>query len=167
MTERHDEREQAAAKLWSMIKDIRIAMMTTWDGEEMHARPMYGHQETFAGKLYFFTRRHSGKTDEIGRFDKLNLAYADIAANSFVSLAGRGRISSDRELLRRYWSPMASAWFPEGLDDPDLALIEVEVDSAQFWDSTSSSMRYLFEIARANLTGREPDLGENEKLRLS
>ena len=43
MTERHDEREQAAAKLWSMIKDIRIAMMTTWDGEEMHARPMYGH----------------------------------------------------------------------------------------------------------------------------
>ena len=60
----HDE---ALAKLWSMIKDIRVAMMTSWDGEEMHSRPMHGHQKEFSGKLYFFTKLASGKTDEIRR----------------------------------------------------------------------------------------------------
>lgn len=166
MSDRRDDREETTAKLWSLIKDIRVAMMTTWTGEEMHARPMHGHQETFTGKLYFFTRRHSGKSAEIGRFDKLNLAYADPDRNSFVSVAGRGRLVDDPELMRRYWSPMVGAWFPKGLDDPELALIEVDAISAQYWDATTSSMRYLFEIAKANLSGDEPDLGETEKLRL-
>lgn len=53
-------RNEAQAKLWSMIKDIKVAMMTRWDGTAMHARPMHGYQEEFEGKLYFFTRLHSG-----------------------------------------------------------------------------------------------------------
>jgi general stress protein 26 len=159
-------RNEAQAKLWSMIKDIKVAMMTSWDGAAMHARPMHGYQEEFEGKLYFFTRLNSGKTDEIARFDKLNLAYADIDQNTYVSISGRGRITDDRERMRKYWSPMAAAWFPKGLNDPELRLIEVDAESAQYWDSTSSSMRYLWEIAAANLTGKEPDLGENAKLEL-
>jgi general stress protein 26 len=159
-------RNEAQAKLWSMIKDIKVAMMTSWDGEEMHSRPMHGYQEEFEGKLYFFTKLASGKTSEIGRHDKLNLAYADTKENTYVSVAGRGKISTDREQMRQFWSPMASAWFPQGLDDPDLALIEVEAGSAQYWDSTSSSMRYLWQVASANLTGRQPDMGENAKVDL-
>jgi general stress protein 26 len=166
MTAQPAGRNEAQAKLWAMIKDIKVAMMTSWDGEAMHARPMHGYQEEFEGKLYFFTRLHTGKTDEIARFDKINLAYADIDKNTYVSISGRGRITDDRERMRKYWSPMAAAWFPKGLDDPELRLIEVDGDSAQYWDSTSSSMRYLWEIAAANLTGKEPDLGENAKLEL-
>jgi general stress protein 26 len=167
MADSTHDRAEAKAKLWAMIKDIKVAMMTSWDGDEMHSRPMHGYQQEFEGKLYFFTKHDSGKTSEIGRYDKINLAYADIKANSYVSVSGRGSISTDRELMKRYWSPMASAWFPKGLDDPDLALIEVDADSAQYWDSTSSSMRYLWEVARANLTGREPDMGDNAKLELA
>ena len=159
-------RNEAQTKLWSMIKDIKVAMMTSWDGESLHSRPMRGYQEEFEGRLYFFTKHMSGKTSEIGRFEKVNLAYADIASNNYISIAGRGQILTDRDLMLRYWSPMVSAWFPKGLDDPDLALIEVEADSAQYWDSTSSSMRYLWEVARANLTGRQPDMGENTKVEL-
>ena len=43
----HHDRKDAHAKLWSMIKDIRVAMLTSWDGQRMHSRPMYGHQEEF------------------------------------------------------------------------------------------------------------------------
>lgn len=159
-------RNEAQAKLWSMIKDIKVAMMTSWDGEALHSRPMYGYQEQFEGRLYFFTRQGSGKTSEIGRFEQVNLAYVDTADNSYVSVAGRGRITLDRELMQRYWSPMVGAWFAKGLEDPDLALIEVEADGAQYWDSTSSSMRYLWEVAKANVTGRQPDMGENVKVEL-
>ena len=51
----------------------------------MHSRPMHGYQEEFEGRLYFFTKHVSGKTGEIDRFDKLNLAYADIANNNYIS----------------------------------------------------------------------------------
>ena len=157
-------RNEAQAKLWSMIKKIKVAMMTSWDGTRA---PCMGIRRSLRAKLYFFTRHNSGKTDEIGHFDKLNLAYVDIDDNMFVSIAGRGRLSYDRERMRKYWSPMVGAWFPKGLDDPQLALIEVDVDSAQYWDSTSSSTRYLWEVAAANLTGREPNLGESAKLDLN
>ena len=36
-------RNEAQAKLWSMIKEIKVAMMTTWDGAAMHSRPMHGY----------------------------------------------------------------------------------------------------------------------------
>jgi general stress protein 26 len=81
-------------------------------------------------------------------------------------VSGRGRISTDREQMQKFWNPMVSAWFPNGLDDPDLALIEVEADSAQYWDATSSTMRYFWEVASANLTGREPDMGDNAKVKI-
>jgi general stress protein 26 len=156
----------ARDKLWELIKDIEVAMMTSWDGKEMHSRPMHSHHDRDAGRLLFFTRLHSGKSDEIARFDKLSLAYADVGSNTYVSIAGRGTISRDRDRMRAFWSPAVSAWFPGGLDDPELALIEVTPESAQYWDATSSSMRYLWEMAAANLTGREPDVGESRKLDL-
>jgi general stress protein 26 len=159
-------REEALAKVWSLIKDIKVAMMTSWDGHQLHSRPMHGYQQEFDGKLYFFTRIDSGKTHEIGQYDKLNLAYADPDNNSYVSVSGRGQIRRDRPLLEKYWNKHAAAWFPKGLDDPELAIIEVDADSAQYWDSTTSSMRYFWEVTRANMTGREPSLGENAKVNL-
>jgi general stress protein 26 len=160
------DRKDAHAKLWSMIKGIRVAMLTSWDGQRMHARPMHGYQEGFEGELWFFTRLDSGKTHEVMRFDQVNLAYADTGSNTYVSVAGRAEIVLDRETTKRFWNPHVSAWFPKGLDDPDLALIKVTAEGAEYWDSTSSSMRYFWEVATANLTGREPQVGENKRLDL-
>ena len=89
-----------------MIKDIKVAMLTSWDGEEMHSRPMHGHQEEFGGKLYFFTKLDSGKTQEIGHYDKINLAYADVGSNTYVSISGR---------VRRFHGP-SDAQVPGPLD---------------------------------------------------
>lgn len=164
----HDASDPATArdKLWELIKDIEVAMMTSWDGKELHSRPMHGHQDRATGSLCFFTRLHSGKSEEITRFEQVNLAYADVAANTYVSIAGRGVITRDRARMRAFWSPAVSAWFSGGLDDPELALIEVVPESAQYWDSSSSTMRYLWEMTAANLTGREPSVGDSRKLDL-
>ena len=166
MSQEHPDRQAAEAKLWEMIKGIKVAMMKSWDGQEMHSRPMHGYQEEFAGKLYFFTKHNSGKTDEINRYDKINLAYADNDSKTYVSVAGEGRVTTDRALIDKFWNVHAGAWFPQGKEDPDLALIEVDALGAQYWDGTSSSMVYLYQVARANLTGREPNMGDVEKLRL-
>ena len=161
-----DDRAREHEKLWSMIKDIKVAMMTTWDGHHMHSRPMHGYQEEFAGELFFFTHLESGKTHEVNRYDQLNLAYADIDSNTYVSVAGRGEVVRDKALIDRYWNPHVSAWFPKGKDDPDTALIRVTAEGAQYWDSTSSGMVYLWEVAKANVTSTEPHVGENRKVEL-
>ena len=114
MTAGNPGRNEAQAKLWSMIKGIKVAIMTNWDGEAMHSRPMRGYQDEFEGSLHFFTRRDSSKTAEIDRLDRLNLAYADPDANTYVSIAGRSRIPDDNDRMRRYWSPMVGAWFSPG-----------------------------------------------------
>src|SRR3954447_18078669 len=50
------DRKDAYAKLWSMIKGIQVAMLTSWDGHRMHTRPMHVYQEEFSGELWFFTK---------------------------------------------------------------------------------------------------------------
>ncbi|MFK7936673.1 MAG: pyridoxamine 5'-phosphate oxidase family protein, partial [Saprospiraceae bacterium] len=46
------------------------------------------------------------------------------------------------------------AWFPEGIDSPRLALVEVKAISAVYWDSSSSKIVQLFNMGRAILTGQ-------------
>jgi general stress protein 26 len=157
-------RGESWQKLWSMVKDIRTAMMTTRDGPHLRSRPMSGHAETGEGRLWFFTKASAHKTDEIAAEDQVNIAYADPDDEDYVSISGRARLVRDQGKIEELWNPFVAAWFPEGKDDPDLALICVDVEQAEYWDGPSSRMVQLWQVAKANATGREPDMGENRKL---
>jgi general stress protein 26 len=163
MTEVQNKAE-AHARLWSFIKDIRVTMMTTHDGERLRSRPMHGFQDTFSGKLYFFSKLDSAKAQEVREDQQVNLAYSNPERHVFVSVSGHARLVRDRSMMERYWGPVVSAWFPKGLDDPDLGLIEVEVETAEFWDASESRMRYLWELARAKTVGERPNVGEHGRL---
>lgn len=152
------------SKLWAMVKDIKTAMLTSLDGDVLRSRPMTGQADSGDGQIWFFTKLHSGKTHEIQEDGHVNLAYADTAEENYVSIAGRARITRDRAKIDQFWNPFVAAWFPGGKDDPEVAMICVQVDSAEYWDSPSSTMVRLYEIAKANVTGREPQMGENVKL---
>lgn len=165
MAEQQD-RLAAMAKLWELIKGTKVAMMTSWTGERLRSRPMQGYQDEFAGELFFFTKLNSGKTEEVDRFDQINLAYVDPSKQNYVSVCGKGTISTDREPMKQYWNKHIAAWFPQGLEDPDLGLIRVEVEDAEYWDGTTSSMKYLWEVSRANMTGRAPDVGDHAAVKV-
>ena len=61
---------------------------------------------------------------------------------------------------------MLKAWFPKGLDDPELALLKVTVEKAEYWDSPSSAVVHLVGLAKALVTGKHYRPGENEKIEL-
>ncbi len=61
---------------------------------------------------------------------------------------------------------MVAAWFPEGKDDPELTLLRLEPDDAEVWIANKGPIRFAFEIAKANLTDQEPDLGRHSRLDL-
>jgi general stress protein 26 len=163
MAERHEDFK----KLQDMIEGIRIAMLTTVDDDgTLRSRPMATHDVEFDGDLWFFTQEHSPKVEEVQREHQVNVSYADSGKQRFVSVSGRAVLVTDPAKIRELWTPMLKAWFPEGLDDPELALIKVSVEKAEYWEGPPSKVVQLVGFAKAMVTGKQYDPGENEKIDL-
>jgi general stress protein 26 len=153
-------------KLHSLISDMQFAMMTTAcpDGS-LRSRPMATHKaEEFDGTLWFFTHDHSAKVHEIFADTHVNLSYADPGKNDYVSVSGRATLVKDKGKAKELWNPLYKAWFPAGLDDPNLALIRVDVDRAEYWDSPNSKMVQIAGFVKALVTGERAKGGENAKV---
>ena len=52
----HGHDDPNAKKLYELIKDVKIAMMTTAEGGKLHTRPMYNMDADEHGDLWFFTQ---------------------------------------------------------------------------------------------------------------
>ncbi|MDX5482573.1 MAG: pyridoxamine 5'-phosphate oxidase family protein [Hymenobacteraceae bacterium] len=154
-------------KLVDKIKDIDIAMMTTMDDDgSLRSRPMQTPEVKADGALWFFTGYESGKSHEIKNDSHVNLSYSKPSDNLYVSVSGRASLSRDRQKIEELWSPAMKAWFPEGKDDPNIGLIKVTIDKAEYWDSPSSAVVHLYGMAKAAITGERPDPGDNKKINL-
>ncbi len=161
------ERSEQLEKLDEMIKDIEFAMLTTIDEDgSLRSRPMATQQNEFNGDLWFFTYGRSHKMDEVKRNHQVNVSYAAPDKQRYVSLSGEAQIVRDRAKMEELWNPALKAWFPKGLDEPDIALLKVSVDKAEYWDSPSSTVAHAFGLVKALATGQSYDAGENEKIDL-
>jgi len=156
-------------KLGDLIKDIRIAMLTTAEPDgKLRSRPMATQKGEFDGTLWFFTRASSPKVDEVEQWHNVNLSYAAPDSNTYVSVTGTASLVRDAAKVKELWNPILKAWFPNGLEDPDLALLHVTVQKAEFWDSPSSTMVHIAGFVKAIATGQAytPSAGEHEKISL-
>ena len=151
-------------KLWSMMKDIGTAMLTTDDAGKLRARPMVAAQKEFTGELWFFTRVSSHKVTEVNSEHHVGITYADAGKQDYVSLSGRATLVTDKAQVRAHWSEPMRTWFPKGVDDPEAALLKVTVDAAEYWDAPNSTMVHAYGYIKARLTGESPHPGENEKV---
>ena len=161
------DRDAAVQKLGEMIKDIEVAMLTTVDADgTLRSRPMVTQKTDFDGNLWFFTRADSAKVYEVRRAERVNLSYAAPKQQRYVSVSGTARLVRDRQKAEELWHPFLKAWFPGGLDDPDLALLKVTVERAEYWDSPSSTVVHLVGFVKALATGQVYKPGENQKVDL-
>ena len=148
-------------KLAGMIKDIKFAMFTTiGENGSLHSRPMGTldlKPENFDGTLWFFSRKDSLKNNSIKKDQHVNLSYANPDKQQYVSVAGRAFITSDRSRMEELWNPILKAWFPEGLDDPELSLIGVNVESAELWDAPPAKVVQLLGFVKSAVTGKPYD----------
>jgi len=161
------DRADAITTLGELIKDIKFAMLTTVEDDgSLRSRPMGTQQAEFDGDLWFFTGAGSAKAGEIQRDRQVNVSYADTDHQRYVSVSGSAQLVRDRAKIEELWNPIFKAWFPNGLDDPDLALLKVTVERAEYWDSPSSKVVQLYGFVKAVATGKRPsdEIGDNEKL---
>lgn len=154
-------------KLGEMIKEIKFAMLTTAEPDgTLRSRPMATQATEFNGELWFFTAASAPKVDEIEQDHHVNLSYAAPDKNLYVSVSGKARMMRDKQKAEELWNPAYKAWFPKGLDDPDLALLKVSATQAEYWDSSSSAVVHLVGFVKALATGERYHPGENEKIDL-
>jgi general stress protein 26 len=169
----HDQQPDSADQrehLWSLIKDIRFAMFTysASDGD-LHARPMTTQNKAIDedASLWFFMSRRSEPVISMAGQPVVNVAYADTDGDRYVSVSGTAAVVNDAAKAGELWSKMAEAWFPGGVDDPDLALVQVQIRHASYWDVKSNKLVQLFKMAKASVTGKAPtDLGEHGDVRM-
>lgn len=147
------------AKLWDMIKIIKIAMLVTEDGDHLRSRPMALSQSAFDGTLWFFTRASAHKVAEIEHEHRVNLAFANPSKQDYVSVSGRASLVRDRMAIDAHWAESVRTWFPQGKNDPEIALLKVTVQQAEYWDAPSSTMLHVYGYLKAAMTGESPDPG--------
>ena len=160
------QKNEKLEKVRDMIGGIRIAMMTTVDEQgNLVSRPMAALQFDEEGNVWFFTNRSSPKVDQIEHIEqRVNVAFASVSDADYVSISGVATEVDDQAKINELWNPQAKAWFPKGKDDPDLTLLKVHTQMAEYWNSNDSTMVRLFQQASAVITGSTPKMGENEKV---
>ena len=166
--------EKKIDTLHDLIDDIEIAMLTTRRADgRLVSRPMATQQQEDVADLWFVTDIESHKMDELRQDPHVNVAYYDSGSYEWVSVSGTARISTDREKIHELWRPDWKAWFAKvdevrdgGPDDPRLALIFVDADSVTYMKKDKPKPIVLFEVARGILTGKQPDVGTVEEIRL-
>jgi general stress protein 26 len=157
-------------RLWSLIKDIRFAMFTTHDANgHLHARPMTTQNSRLDEdrSLWFFMSKSSDTVAEFSADPNVNVGYADTGQDAYVSVSGTARVVEDRVRAQQLWTKMTEAWFPGGIDDPDLALVRVDIVHADYWDVKANKLTQLYRMAKAAMTGEPPeDMGEHGQVRM-
>jgi len=149
-------------RAWELMKKIGFAMLVTRDGNKLRARPMSAHLERDENAIYFLTDARRHKDEEIARDPNVNLSFADPGSQKYVAVTGTAAISNDRARIKQLFSTPAKAWW-DSAEDPNIRVLKVIPDDAEYWDSPGSVISYV-KMAAAAVTGTRPDLGDNRKV---
>lgn len=159
--------EKMLDDLYDLIDGIEVAMFTTRrpDGH-LVTRPMQVQDRTTGTDLWFVTDLETNKLDELAHDPHVNLGFYKNRSREWVSVSGTAIITQDRDLVRGLYKPDWKAWFPKidgvrdgGPDDPRLALILVEAHSAMYMKTNKPRPLVLFEVVKAIVTGKAPNVG--------
>jgi general stress protein 26 len=152
-------------RAWDLMKKIGFAMLVTRDGEKLRARPMSAHLARDENAIYFLSDARRHKDEEIARDPHVNLSFADAGSQKYVSVTGTAAVSNDRAKIKQLFSTAAKAWW-DSADDPNIRVLTITPDDAEFWDSPGKVITYV-KMAAAVVSGTRPDMGnDNRKVSL-
>ena len=163
MYDAHDQTAQGQDKLTELIKDIKFGMFTTHKVQgHLHSRPMTTQNKRIEDDaLWFFMSRSGDPVSEFEGDDQVNVSYANPGSDTYVSVSGIAEVVEDSAKKQALWNKAAEAWFKGGVNDPDLALVRVRIEHADYWDVKESKLVQLYKMAEAAVTGTPPKMGEH------
>jgi general stress protein 26 len=158
----------AADKIREIAKHARSCLFGTFTGaRRLEVRPMAVQEVDGSGNLWFLSGRTSEKNRDIEKDPRVQLLFANNDKVEFMSLEGTATIHTDRALKEKYWSPIAKTWFEQGVDDPELTVLQVQPTDGHYWDTVNGKTVTLLKIAVGAVTGKNSGVGVSGDLRVS
>lgn len=100
-----------------------------------HSEPLTAQlDEDQADRIYFFV----GRDNRLVPGGAAMAQFVSKGHDFFACLAGRISVDNDPAMIDKLWSKPVEAWFPGGRNDPNLALIRLDIDDAELWESDMS-----------------------------
>ncbi|KAJ3554910.1 hypothetical protein NP233_g12326 [Leucocoprinus birnbaumii] len=127
-------------------------------------------------KFVFLANNVSHKFEEMKNDANVNVAFINpingIWEFSSFRIAGKVKLSNDRNDVKKYWSTGTGAWFGDLKDgvhtgdynDPRVSMIEVIPDEIRYWYPTEGKVMRAVEIGIDSLTGEVASPGELRSL---
>lgn len=153
-------------ELNQLLKGIKFAMITfITEKGHLHSAPMTTQDTDFDGVVWFLGSKSSELVKSIPQNNQVNLGYSNISNNDYVSINGVAECVNDPAKLDEIWSSAYEAFFEQGKTDPDIQLLRVDCNGAQYWKG-SGKIATLFKLAKASVTGESEQLGTTKSISL-
>lgn len=164
--QKHPTREETIQAIASIVRDVKFAMLTVQTAEgHLKAHPMTTQQTEFDGDVWFIGGRDTEQVQCMAERPQVNVSYSDPGKGNYVSIGGAAQLVEDRAKLEELWSDGYKAYFPGGIDDPNVQLIKIEAHGAEYWGS-DGKLKNILQQARAAVTGQPAsDTGTNETVK--
>lgn len=151
-------------KFRDLLRGFNTAVLVTHTGKNaFNARPMAIAAVDDECGLWFITSHDSAKVHEIERNTNVHVICQN-GWTSCISLAGKATLNFDRSLINELWEPTYQAWFPKGVNDPEIVLIHVIGEQGEYWDNTGlNGVNYVYQAIKAIVTGTTPEVVEGDQ----
>jgi len=154
-----------ARELSSKIADIKIAMLTTTEADgTIDSRPMYTFKVGDDGLIWMFARKSSRKTTEIGLNPNVMLNYSDPAQDLYVTVKGKATVTHDPVKIDELWTDRYKTWFPYGKEDPELCLLRIQPEKAEYWDTPDLLLAQIVSLVKNTIKGSANEEGEHKEV---
>lgn len=154
-------------ELQELLEGIDVAMLTRRGSDGvLRARPMATLECGYDGDLWFFTDVRSLEVSELERTTDVCVSFSMPADQRYVSVSGKAQVVRDAARIHSFWRPSFRAWFPDGPESSNLALLKVLVEEAQYWDMPTRKLVQLVGFVRAITNRQHGPMAEGHRLDL-
>jgi len=152
--------------LSSFISSSKFGMMTTRIASSglLTSRCMaLAGKESGGIDLIFHTNTESGKTDDIESDPKVNISFLN-GTGEWASISGNAEVLTDRDVVRKYYSPALKAWLGDlgdgkhdgGPEDPRIGVIKVSAVTITYAISRKNMVSRGIEMVQGVISGEAP-----------
>ncbi len=133
------------AAFWRALRADMTVMLGLDGPTPVLPRPMTAlpNSDQDHGPLWFFTSTESELAQTLTDPGEATFTFVSSGHEVFATVTGTLTPAHDRAVIDRLWSPFIAAWYEEGKDDPKLALLRFDPDSAEIWRDGSSLLAGL------------------------
>jgi general stress protein 26 len=151
--------------LFDVLDGVRAGMLGLTSGGDGF-QPMTHFPDRDSGLIWFISSTDTALVQSLGMGEDADYVVVSQDHDLHASLRGKLYQLHNEAKLDELWSPIIAAWFEGGRQDPRVALLRFDPEVADVWASSTSSLKFGFEIIRSTLDpAHQPDIGVKKSVR--